>query len=257
MDDGTVLLLFGSAEATKQHMKPTESGHDPAYLLPTRFVDSDHPDVVAFARDTAGPAKTDVERAVRLFYAVRDRIRYDPYTASLEPESFKASVTLRREATYCIPKAILLTAAARAVGIPGRLGFADVRNHLATERLLRILRTDRFIFHGYSELFLDDRWVKATPTFNLSLCEKFGVKPLEFNGRDDSMLHPYDRAGNRHMEYVHSHGVHADLPLAALHRALREGYPHLFEGKDAVTPFAEGERDFEREVEQDQRRCRG
>jgi transglutaminase-like putative cysteine protease len=200
---------------------------DERYLEPTWFLDSDHPEVVRYARERTAGAESDAERAVRLFYAVRDGIRYDPYTTSLEPETFKASGVVGRDATFCIPKAILLAAGARASGIPARLAFADVRNHLSTERLTRLLRTDLFVFHGYTELFLGGRWVKATPTFNLSLCEKFNVKPLEFNGRDDALLHPFDAEGKRHMEYVRDRGRHADMPLAELIRAVREAYPHL------------------------------
>jgi hypothetical protein len=209
---------------------------DPDHLRPPRFLDSDHPSVAEFARKTTQGAGSDAERAVRLFYVVRDRIRYDPYTSNLEPETFKASVTLGRDATFCVPKAILLAAGARAVGIPSRLGFADVRNHLATARLLRILRTDL--------------------SCDLSLCERFAVKPLEFNGRDDALLHPFDHEGKRHMEYVHDRGSHADLPLDEMARALREAYPHLFDGHGRLVPFSRTVGDFENEAAREKREGR-
>ena len=132
---------------------------------------------------------------------------------------------LRRERDFCIPKAVLLAALARARGIPARLGFADVRNHLATPRLLQAMGTDLFIYHGYTELHLEGKWVKATPAFNLGLCEKAGVKPLEFDGRSDSVFHQYDRSGRRHMEYVRDHGSYADLPYAEILAAMREAAP--------------------------------
>ncbi len=226
------------------------------FLEPTWFIDSDHPAIREFAREVAKGAENDAERAVRLFYVVRDRIRYDPYTSNLEAETFKASLILGRDGTFCVPKAILLAAGARAVGIPSRLVFADVRNHLATQRLLRILRTDLFVFHGYTELFIDGRWVKATPTFNLSLCERFGVKPLEFNGRDDALLHPFDREGKRHMEYVHDRGTHADFSLDEMTRALREAYPHLFDEQGQWMPFSRDTGDFEAEAARELRQRR-
>jgi transglutaminase-like putative cysteine protease len=218
------------------------------YLQPTWFLDSDHPDVVSYARETTIDAASDTERGVRLFYSVRDRIRYDPYTSNLEPETFKASLIVGRDATFCIPKAILLAAAARAMGIPSRLGFADVRNHLATGRLLRLLRTDLFVFHGYTELFLGGRWVKATPAFNESLCERFNVKPLDFNGRDDALLHPFDGDGKRHMEYVRDRGSHADMPLEEMARAVREAYPHLFDEHGRWMASPRRPDDFEKEA---------
>lgn len=215
------------------------------YLQPTPFIDSDHPDVLLFSRSTCGSADTDLDRGIKLYYRIRDMIRYNPYRIGFDPGRYKASWLLREKTGFCIQKAILLAAAARAAGIPSRLGFADVRNHLATERLKTLMKTDEFIFHGYTELYLAGKWVKATPAFNLTLCEKFGVKPLEFDGRSDSIFHPFDRAGNKHMEYIRDHGQFADLPLDKMIRAFSDGYPHLFHNGG---PGWAAEGDFEREA---------
>jgi transglutaminase-like putative cysteine protease len=213
------------------------------FLQPTPFLDSDSEEVQAFARRSTESAVEPLDQAVKLFYAVRDEIRYDPYRIELTSEGLKASVTLRKGYGYCVAKAVVLAAAARTLGIPSRVGFADVRNHLSTERLRQLMKTDIFIFHGYSELFLDNRWVKATPTFNLSLCQRFGVKPLEFDGRNDALLHSYDTHGNRHMEYVHDHGAFPDLPLETIITSFRKHYPFFFDQGGV----AEG--DFEQEAQ--------
>lgn len=198
------------------------------YLQPAQFVNSDAPEIVDFARQAVGQAGSQIDRAVKLYYAVRDSIRYTPYVIVLEPERFKATWPLKEKKGFCIHKSVLLAAVARAQGIPSRLGFADVRNHLATERLIQLMRTDEFIYHGYTELYLNGKWVKATPAFNLALCQKFGVKPLEFDGLRDSIFHPYDVAGHRHMEYIRDHGQYADLPYEQMVKAFEAGYPHLF-----------------------------
>ncbi len=208
-------------------MKKTEAENFQLYLKPTAFIDSDSPEIVSFTETHARGAKGNVEKGVKLFYAVRDGIRYDPYSIVLKPAAFKASNILKKGSGFCVAKAIVLAAASRAAGIPSRLGFADVRNHLSTERLRNLMKTDVFVFHGYTELFLDDRWVKVTPTFNLSLCERFGVKTLEFDGRRDSLLHPHDTKGNRHMEYILDRGVFADMPFERLVEAFRRHYPEL------------------------------
>jgi transglutaminase-like putative cysteine protease len=197
------------------------------YLRPTAFLESDHPDVIAFARRAVEGVTTARERAVRLFFAVRDGIPYDAYTFRVAPEVLRASVTVRAERSFCVSKAILLCAAARAVGIPSRIGLADVRNHLATKRLIEVMGTDLFVCHGFSELWLGQRWVKATPTFDRSLCEKFGVPPLDFDGERDALFHAYDTGGRRHMEYVRQRGSFADLPYDAFVEAIREAYPHI------------------------------
>ena len=203
---------------------------DERYLRPTHAIDSDHPRIRAFAEETAGGEGEPVARAVRLYYAVRDGLRYDPYSVALDPDSLRASVVLESGRGYCVAKAVVLAAAARAIGIPSRLGFADVRNHLATPRLLQMMGTDIFYYHGYTELFLEGVWVKATPAFNVQLCEKFGVKPLEFDGRADSIFHPFDSTGRRHMEYVLDRGVRDDVPLEELRDAMVRYYPKMTGG---------------------------
>lgn len=214
------------------------------YLAPGTFVDSDHPNVRAFAETTAAGAPDDVQRAVRLYYAVRDRILYDAYCVGETPGYYRASDCLRAGRGFCVPKAALLAAGARVVGIPARVSYADVRNHLATKKLLELLGTDLFVWHGLTELYLEGRWVKETPAFNLSLCERFGVHPLEFDGRHDSLFHEYDRAGRRHMEYVADRGHYADVPFEAILADFRRVYPRWVElsGRGA-------RRDFARETE--------
>ena len=200
---------------------------------PTPFIECDAPSVQAFANQAVSGVIDEKEKGVRLFYAVRDQIRYDPYRANLSLEGLKATTTLKVGSGFCVAKAILLAAAARSVGIYCRLGFADVKNHLNTNRLHKLMGTDLFVYHGYTVLYLDGRWVKATPTFNLSLCEKFDVPALDFDGVNDALFHPYNSDGNRHMEYVVDHGEHDDVPLKAMAGAWLKHYPHFFKDKGA------------------------
>lgn len=81
----------------------------------------------------------------------------------------------------------------------------------------------------YAEMYVSDHWVKATPAFNLSLCSKFAVLPLEFDGIHDSMFHAHDAHGQKHMEYVRDHGHFADLPFARIFAAYGNTYPRFFE----------------------------
>lgn len=186
---------------------------DPDTLKPTSLVDSDHAAVQTFAQEQ-GRGNSDQERAVALYYAVRDGFRYDPYRIDLSPSGMRASTVLATGFGWCVNKAALLAALCRAAGIPARLGFADVRNHLSTERMRQAMKTDIFAWHGYTDIWLGGTWRKATPAFNIELCEKFGLLPLEFDGVEDSIYHPFDRAGNRHMEYVRQRGTFNEMPLA-------------------------------------------
>ncbi len=198
----------------------------PDTLCPTAFIDSDHPAVQAFAAEHARGA-SERERAVALVYAVRDGFRYDPYRIDLSPVGMKASTVLANGYGWCVPKATLLAAACRAAGIPARLGFADVRNHLSTERMRETMKTDLFVWHGYTDIWIEGAWRKATPAFNLALCERFGLLPLDFDGLRDSVYHAFDRAGQRHMEYVHQRGSFDDLPLAQILKTFAEVYGNM------------------------------
>lgn len=173
-------------------------------------IDCQHPDIIALASELR--ATTVQATALQLYYWVRDEIRYNPYGIDLSIDGMKASTTLRQKEGWCVPKAALLAALARANGIPALLGFADVRNHLSTERLRQTMGTDIFYFHGYCSLYLNDQWRKCTPAFNLSLCEKMNLQPLEFDGVNDSLYHPFDNSGNRHMEYINERGEFLDIP---------------------------------------------
>ena len=214
-------------------------------LGPTPTIDSDDPSVVAFARAKSRDGDDPREQAVALYYAVRDGIRYDPYSLVLSPDGLKASRSLELGRAWCVPKAILLAAACRAIGIPARLGFADVRNHLSTERMRQTLKTDVFYYHGYTAIGLGGEWVKATPAFNIGLCEKFRIKPLEFDGFEDSIYHPFDLDGHKHMEYLRFHGEFDDLPFDDMMACFVKHYTGELSG--------DLDGDFDRDVEEETR----
>jgi transglutaminase-like putative cysteine protease len=189
---------------------------------------------VGFAKKNLN-GDSDRERAVSLYYAVRDGIPYNPFLDFSDARVFQASAVLEANQGFCVGKAALLAACARAAGIAARVGFADVKNHLTSPRLAETMGSDLFVYHGYTELHLDGKWVKATPAFNLSLCTRFRVRPLEFDGREDSIFHPFDEDDRRHMEYLRDRGVHADVPVEEIQRTFREAYPKFYRLGAAAT----------------------
>lgn len=208
---------------------------DQKYLNPTPIIDSDDPSIIDYATETIGETTDTIQRAINLYYAVRDGIWYDPYYPFYLPEHYRASNVLKSGRGYCVCKASLLCALGRACGIPSRVGFADVKNHLATRQLIDFLGSDLFVYHGFVEFYLDGKWVKATPAFNKELCEKHNVAPLEFNGREDSIFHAYNLEKKQFMEYVADHGIYADIPVDIIIIAWKEAY-----GKDRVNGWIEG-----------------
>lgn len=197
---------------------------DPVYLAPTEIIDSNHPKIQNYADHIVGESRDPVERAVLLYLAVRDGIRYDPYTPFHLPEHYRASSVLARGRSFCVPKVSLLCALGRASGIPSRVGFATVKNHLATKQLIEFLGNNVFVYHGFVEIYLEKKWVKATPAFNRELCEKHKVEPLEFNGREDSLFHPYNQEQRKYMEYIEYLGTFADIPVDKIVVAWKRAY---------------------------------
>ena len=211
---------------------------DPVYLAPTPYLDCDDPALRDAAQRVCEGAVSDIDKATRLYYWVRDQWRYDPFAVSFTPAFHIASDMLKIRHGYCVSKAILLAAAARAVGIPSALGFSDVENHLSSEKLKRVMGgSSRFRMHGYALLYLDQRWVKAAPAFNRELCERFGVRPSEFDGRADAVLQEYDMSNRKHMEYLQDHGYWSDFPYAIWYEVMSAAYPLLSWSAQSVTEF--------------------
>ncbi|MGB5849839.1 MAG: transglutaminase domain-containing protein [Ignavibacteriaceae bacterium] len=198
------------------------------FLKPTEFINSDDLKVITFVNDVVGIEKDKKKAILRLFYKIRDGILYNFDSIGIKKELFIASNVIGLEGSFCVPKAVLLAAAARVIGLPSRLGFADVKNHLATDKVLEKMRTDLFVFHGYTELFINDKWVKATPAFNKELCKKFNVKPLDFDGENDSVFQEFSESGDKHMDYLADHGSFPDLPFELMITSFKKAYPYLY-----------------------------
>lgn len=203
------------------------------YLRATPFIDAEDAAIRELAASLS--LKDQTATAIALFNWVRDSIRYDPMAALAERDEHRASAVLRRGSGFCVQKAVLLAALARAAGIPSRLGFADVRNHKIPPRLRQLMGTDLFVFHGYVELFLDGRWLKAAPTFDPESARKAGILPVELDGEHDAMLHPVDPAGQPFIERLRDRGHYAELPFSELDAALREAYARFWQPAPRAT----------------------
>lgn len=186
------------------------------YRSPTSFIDSNHPSIMETAQRLTYEVKEDISRAVRLFYFVRDQIRYNPFVPRFLPEHFRASTTLSKGEGFCVQKAVLLAALSRAISIPSRLGFAVLRNHRLPERLAQFLVGDQLPDHGYTELYLEGRWVKATPAFDGYTSGRNKMAPVEFDGVHHALLPSHTVEGNLLIEYMAFRGEYADVPFSQI-----------------------------------------
>lgn len=212
-------------EQERQDGIPLEGDDPSAFLEPSWYMDFDQPIVREYAAEKADGANDDISKAVKLFYAIRDDFRYTPYNISIDRDDYRASSLIDRGHGWCVQKSLAMTACCRALGIPARVGYADVKNHLTTPKLQESMGTDYFSYHGYADIWLENSWVKATPVFNLALCEKANVKPQEFDGRDDALFQEYDQEGRKHMEYLQDRGIYSDLPFHEIMTDFAWRYP--------------------------------
>ncbi len=209
---------------------PTETGF--SSLQATEFLDCDSQIVADYTDHVIGSEQDPGKQMVKLFYAVRDRIRYDVYGVDMSRHGIKASSIIKNKVGFCIHKSIVFATAARYLGIPSRLTFSDVRNHLSTPALKKLVGGDVFNYHAYAEIYLQGSWVKATPVFNLMLCYLFKIEPLEFDGINDATLQPYDKNGKQCLEFINYHGSFDDLPYQQCISALKQHHPLLFMNGD-------------------------
>jgi len=195
----------------------------------TEFLDYGSREVLDFvARAVPDTARPDRELAVDLYYAVRDGIEYEIYGADLSRDGLRASAVARRGRGFCIHKSVLYASCVRSLGIPSQLVFVDVRNHLASPRLRRLVGGDVFRYHALTRVHLDGRWLRVTPVFSARLCRLYRMTPLDFDGRDDAVFHPFDEEGRSFIELVHDHGEFDDLPYDTVVGGLRSAHAALF-----------------------------
>jgi len=211
-------------------------GNFDIYLQPTKFFDFNKKFVRDKAFEITEGLETEKEKAIALFYWVRDEIKYNmhSYIPSIKA-NFKASVTLRRKNGFCVSKSVLLSSFARAIGIPASIHLVDLINHKISQKIIDFMGTNVMHYHGYSELYLNNKWVKLTPSFDPGTALKGDFIPMvEFDGENDAVFAVYDNEGKLFGEYVMDRGIHADLPLEEIERVFEEKYPIFSEYKNGL-----------------------
>ncbi len=183
------------------------------YLKCTEVIDCDAKYVKEKAQALTEGLETAREKAVALYYFARDEIKHNPYAPMQVRENYKATVTLERGSGTCEHKAVVLVALCRAAGIPARLGYVDIRDHLLSEKFRQMIGGDNLLIqHGYVEIYIDGKWIHACPAYDLATCQKAGFVPVDFDGINNAKDSPYNQEGKPHIEHVKDHGHYADFP---------------------------------------------
>ncbi|MBX2871218.1 MAG: transglutaminase family protein [Saprospiraceae bacterium] len=197
------------------------------YLAATYYFDFEHSTIQAFVGKVTNDTMTKKEKAIALYYAVRDGWFYNAYQLNTEKKEFRSSFIATKEQGHCIDKATLLISCLRSVGIPARLHLVKVKNHIAAEKIIERFGTDELTPHAFVEMHLADKWVGATPAFNRALCEKLNVDPLDFDGVNNSLFQAFSRSGGKFMEYLADYGFFDDIPFDFIRKNMIEHYPGM------------------------------
>jgi transglutaminase-like putative cysteine protease len=140
------------------------------YLRPTEFIDSDHPDIVAKARELTRGCTSDRERLERIYHFVRD-LPYDILESFryLAEGKRRASDVLHAGHAFCMGKASSFVALCRASGIPARIGFQQLHcpdKPFMSEEVRRLWGDRTLPWHSLGEARLGDRWLKLDATID-------------------------------------------------------------------------------------------
>lgn len=206
------------------------------FIKETAYIDYRSKEIQAIIAPFVKENLSKKELAKRIYLKVRDSYRYFPYRVGLKDEHYKASLITKQTRGNCIEKSIIYIACMRALGIPARLRLARVKNHIGIEKFEEKFQTSEITPHGMAEIYLNDKWLKASPAFNKELCDYCNVASLDFDGENDSIFQEFDKNGGKFMEYLEDYGYFADVPKDFIVENVFSNYPHLhsFIGKDEI-----------------------
>lgn len=182
------------------------------YLQASPSIDCDHPAIIELSERLTRDCNNDSEKAVRLFYYVRDKCHYNMYATTSERAAYRSSSILNSGQGWCLQKAILLASLGRAAAIPSRLILVSIRNHKSPPEAVKLMGSNVFFPHAYNQFYLDGMWVKAAATFDREICERIQVPVVEFDGQHDAVLPSQDLKGQPYIDYLEEFGYYAELP---------------------------------------------
>lgn len=192
-----------------------------------------HPTVQDFVARAIGPdTLSDKDKAVRIYYAVRDDIFYEVFGTDISGDGLAASSIITSKRGFCLHKSICFVAACRAAGLAARLLVDKVKNHVTTQELSALVGGQEFL-HWFAEVRVDNVWLKVSPTFNKQMCQLFGMRALDFDGQSHSINQHY--GAEVFMEYMGEPASFADPSHEELLEYIEAHHPRMITA-DRIVP---------------------
>lgn len=153
-------------------------------------------------------AKTDEEKIEKIYYFVRDEIKF----GWVYPQDIPEEKVLKNRKGVCMQKANLLVAMAREAGLKARFHFMYVHKN-ALEDFLPEYAYKKWLDpfpHTFPEIFLNSKWVSMEATFDKELHEICIKKKINFGKyekivKDASIEFSVDGVKG-HQQYCHAEG---------------------------------------------------
>ncbi len=196
------------------------------FLLATRFIERDHPKITEKAIQLTAEVKTVEAMAERIFYFIRDEIRYE-FIPKFTEQAYFASHILEAGRGFCTQKAILFCALARSLNIPAGIYFYDIVDHSLPAHTVDYLGTRTMVHHGIAALLLNGNWYQYDATLDIRLVNRNGLLPVEFHPDRHCLMSAVTKNGGRHIEYQTTHGLVDDVTFPQIMDWFKRGYPHL------------------------------
>ena len=146
------------------------------FLCPTQMCDSNNPFIITKALNLTEGATTNKEKAMRIFYFVRDKIKYQ-----INPYFSTASRTLNYRHGFCVSKSNLQIALLRALNIPARYHVVNLQSSCLNPFFPNwIVKNFPEIIdhHSICECFLNNTWVACDSTFDKDLIDGAKIKGI-------------------------------------------------------------------------------
>ncbi|MDC7124820.1 MAG: transglutaminase-like domain-containing protein [Spirochaetales bacterium] len=127
--------------------------------------------------------ETDEEKLEKIFYFVRDEIKFD----WVYPQDIPAEEVLRNRKGVCMQKANLLVAMAREAGFEARFHFMYVHKN-ALEDFLPGYAYKNWVDpfpHTFPEIYLNGKWIPMEATFDKELHDLCISKKINFGKYED------------------------------------------------------------------------
>jgi hypothetical protein len=170
----------------------TDTKHE--YLIATRLCDCDNPWIREKAEEIVVGASNPEEKALEIFYYVRDKIRF-----SLAYSQSKASHTLKRGYGECGNKTNVQITLLRAAKIPARFRWTQVKTEVLQHLIADFVYKNMppVASHFWCECYLDEKWVSCELLLDKILYDgmlmeglitKDQIPTIDWDGKTDLIL---------------------------------------------------------------------